>query len=191
MPEVEWQEHMDGAIEGFTHFWSETGTEGGYWAVQDREFIGKTMPKFGVWEGDVVYDGRNSDREGKVVASEMLDGRPLPAPDGSYGVSEGQVVRARVWWPDNRHEETRPSDSLLKKTWDYTGLKVLKNNDRIVIYEPDGVTVKWAGVIQLMEVPLFTEDAFGMWIHSDQIGEPRESWSRMFIREHPCRLWLS
>jgi hypothetical protein len=112
-------------LEGVCFFWSETGTEGGHWAFQDKKHI-----------------------------------HP----------------------PDKEYPTLR---------WDYEGLWVLKDGDRLTIYEKDGSgRIVWEGEIKLHNHPLFTESAGGMWIHADQEGIDRKIWSRWFHQEYPARLTL-
>lgn len=129
---------MSGEFAGRTEFYSETGTEGGYWAVQR-------------------YDGMH-DR------SALVDGR-CPWGDG-----DGCPV-VRGWW----HEHAS-----------YEGLHVLRDGDRLTVFEADGETVRWSGEISLIRHSLFTEDARGLWIHADQAGVSRDEWAAMFFAELPC-----
>lgn len=103
-------------LKGVCYFYSETGTEGGYWAFQDNKYI---------------------------------------SPQG----------------------------------WSYKGLHILKNGDQLTIFSPDNPTqVVWSGTISLYQLPLFTEDAFGLWIHADQEGVARKIWSTYFFKEYPAEL---
>ena len=106
---------------GVCHLHSETGTEGGHWAFQDKKFI---------------------------------------SADG--------------------------------KRWSYEGLHILKNGDRLIIYDPKYPRkmrkILWSGIINLKYYPLFTESASNQWIHSDQIGVPRKKWARWFLKEYPATL---
>lgn len=108
---------------GVLTFYSETGTEGGYWAFQDEKFI----------------------------------------------------EPASITFPDGH--------------WLYEGLHVLENGDDLTIYgkdEKEGII--WHGLISLTPFSVFEQDAFGMWIHSDQIGVERETWTRWFMQEYPATL---
>jgi hypothetical protein len=104
-------------IRGPLFLWTETGTEGGYWAIQDERLI-------------------------------------EPATDE---------------WPHER--------------WSYEGLFVFKDGDHLKIFDPDG-GVYWEGLINLKPLPLFTEDAYGLWIHADQIGLNRELWALPFFKAY-------
>ncbi len=42
-------------LEGVCHFWSETGTEGGYWAFQNAKYIFASTPEWP--HGNWSYDG--------------------------------------------------------------------------------------------------------------------------------------
>lgn len=70
-------------LEGILHFHSETGTEGGYWAFQDKHFITKTSPSSGVFANQTVWDSNNPERRGKTQnkAEVFLKGEWLPFPD--------------------------------------------------------------------------------------------------------------
>lgn len=112
-------------LEGVCHFWSESGTEGGYWAFQDKKHI------------------------------------HFPDKNNPF-----------LWW-------------------NYEGLYVLANGDRLTIYEKDNPNrIAWEGEIKLRNHPIFTESAGGMWIHSDQEDVDRTTWSRWFFEEYPAKLIL-
>lgn len=49
-------------LEGVLHYWSETGTEGGYWAFQDKRFIKPPTP--GHPHGQWSYDGLHVLKDG-------------------------------------------------------------------------------------------------------------------------------
>ena len=109
------------ALRGVCHLYSETGTEGGYWAFQDERYI---------------------------------------SADGT--------------------------------SWSYMGMHVLKNGDSLKIFQKESpATVVWSGIISLKNLPLFSEDASGFWIHADQDGIDREVWARYFLEEYPAELILA
>ena len=70
-------------LEGILHLHSETGTEGGYWAFQDKRFITLTSPSFGVFANQTVWDSNNPGRRGKIQDKNevFLRGKWLPLPD--------------------------------------------------------------------------------------------------------------
>ena len=102
-------------IRGTLHLYSETGTEGGYWAIQDENFIDPPTDE----------------------------------------------------WPHER--------------WSYDGLYPLNDGDHLKIIAPDG-SIYWEGFIALKPLPLFTENAFGLWIHADQSGLDRKFWATPFFK---------
>jgi hypothetical protein len=109
-------------LEGVCHFWSETGTEGGYWAFRDKRYI-----------------------------------HP----------------------PDKDHPSGR---------WEYGGLWVLTEGDRITIYDKDDPKkVVWEGGVKLRNHPVFSEHAHGLWIHADQEGIDRKTWALWFLKEYPAK----
>jgi hypothetical protein len=74
-------------------------------------------------------------------------------------------------------------------SWSYEGLHILEDGDRLTIFDrEDGSMVVWKGEISLVQHPLFTEDAFGFWIHADQRGIERERWGKWFFGEYPAEL---
>ena len=69
-------------LEGRLCFYSETGTEGGYWAFQERNHIKLIAPSFGVSNEQTVYDIDDDSRKGIASASEvLLNNKWLPLPD--------------------------------------------------------------------------------------------------------------
>ena len=113
-------------IKGVLYFYSETGTEGGYWAFQDEEFIFPPKP----------------------------------------GFSDVQ--------------------------WSYDGMHILKNGDYLKVFsKTNSRKIVWEGIINLIELPLFKESVFNLWIHSDQTGIERERWARWFTEEYPAELIIT
>lgn len=262
-------EETKNALEGVCAFYSETGTEGGYWAFQEKRFIIYVSPPYGIWENQTVWDLLNPNRKGKTrndvkvlrdgkwcplpdpierdpdyfisslfrgeergdrdadkrlmkkygfiikYAADQMDerygkgnwhleksstavtsdgtrvfygGTPKTEPDRPYGVRIGELTRATVEW-ENGVIEQRLSDSLLVVSWNYEGLHILKDGDQLTIYSKDDPNkIVWSGTIKLRQYPLFTEDAFGMWIHADQEGVDRKTWAKWFFEEYPAKL---
>lgn len=147
------------SIEGVCFFWSETGTEGGYWAFHDTRF---TVPSFAkVCRRCHLYWADNCD-----AAPAPTD--PQHCPPGTHD-----------WMPMNEAREE----------WLYGGLHVLKNGDQLTIFSKEYPhKVLWKGEIHLEHLGLFQEDAFGFWIHDDQVGMDRETWAEYFLKEYPARL---
>lgn len=54
----------DNVLKGRLTFYSETGTEGGYWAFQDENYISLIPPTFGVSNNEKVFDINNKSRIG-------------------------------------------------------------------------------------------------------------------------------
>ncbi len=75
------------------------------------------------------------------------------------------------------------------ESWSYEGLHILNDGDHLIIYDKDDVDkVVWNGVINLKQHPLFTEHAQGLWIHADQNGIDRDTWSNWFFAGYPAEL---
>ncbi len=109
-------------LRGVLHLWSETGTEGGYWAFQDERFIA-------------------------------------------------------------------PNSTNFSNVWSYDGLHVLKDGDELAIFSKENSSeVVWSGKISLHSLPCFSEHAEGFWIHADQNGIDRKTWTRWFFEQYPAEL---
>ena len=87
------------------------------------------------------------------------------------------------------------ADEYLKASMCYPTIDAalwdLKRNIQftINIYDKiDPQKVIWEGKVKLNMKPLFTESAFGFWIHNDQQGIDRDVWARFFMEEHPAKL---
>ncbi|MDP2598330.1 MAG: hypothetical protein Q8P49_00695 [Candidatus Liptonbacteria bacterium] len=73
--------------------------------------------------------------------------------------------------------------------WSHEGLRVLEDGDSLKIFSPgDPTKVVWSGTIELRAYPVFTEDVFGYWIHTDQAGIDRNTWADWFFNEYPAEL---
>ncbi|MEA3379196.1 MAG: hypothetical protein U9Q69_06215 [Nanoarchaeota archaeon] len=261
---------LEDVLEGVLFFHSESGTEGGYWAFQDKCFITKSLPTLGVFANLNVWDLNDTERKGKIQndVEVLLKGKWLPLPDPMikdydfevsslfqgekrgdheadkrlmkkygftikyaaermnerygegnwhlekntslailsdgtriyyggtpsteprrpYGIPQKALTRATVKWDDNKVEQKRLSNTLLKVSWSYEGLHILQNGDQLTIYHPDNNKKIWSGPINLREHNLFTEDASGRWIHAVQIGIERDVWAEYFFKKYPARL---
>ena len=159
-------------LKGVCTFYAETGTEGGYWAFQDAEYIQKNVGrgycrKCGKWLREQI--GPIKIERVYPITEELLHSE--------------EASPERLDCPDNAHEEE------IGDVWDYKGLHILKSGDRLTIYPKDNPEeIVWQGNIKLREYPLFTEDALGLWIHADQEGIDRETWARWFFDEYPAEL---
>lgn len=150
---------------GVCHFHSETGTEGGWWAFQDERHIHKNVPR-----GFCKKCGKYLSYQGKSSSDK--------------------------WCADDAHEE------YIGDLWDYEGMYILKDGDHLTIYLPkvfgiayyakdDPSAVVWSGTIKLREYDLFTEHAYGLWIHHDQEGVPRDTWAWWFMWNYPAVLTVA
>ena len=82
-----------------------------------------------------------------------------------------------------------PTPEWPHERWSYDGLHVLDNGDILVIYSKDNPNqIVWSGEIELIQHEVFTESAYGMWIHTDQKGVDRDIWARWFMEGYPAML---
>ena len=152
---------------GVCHLFSETGTEGGYWAFQDGRHITENTTRFACakcgsyWDKAQRPDGPYTD---ELPDKKNMSGEPFCPP----GTHDFQLV--------SKHD------------WSYEGLHVLKDGDRLTIYDKDEPNkVVWSGVIALTQLP-FNSHASGWRIHADQQGIDRDTWSKWFFGEYPAKL---
>ena len=156
-------------LKGVCCFHSETGTEGGYWAFQDNQFITENVlrpycKKCGKYLGPQEHE---KIKVTKVVpmTQEILDGEEPPD------------------CPEGEHEQ-ETGDS-----WSYEGLHILENGDSLTIYSlKNPKKIVWKGIISLQQQPLFTENASGYWIHADQKNIEREKWATYFFERYSAEL---
>jgi len=156
-------------LRGILHLWSETGTEGGYWAFQDQRYISTNTTRFSCRKCGAYWD--KADRPNGPVADD-----PGAIRTNSFG---------RTFCAPGTHD----FDLVCPLDWSYEGLHVLKDGDELTIYDKaDPAKVVWSGTIRLRQHPLFTGSARGLWIHADQEGVDREQWAEWFFKEYPATL---
>lgn len=156
-------------LEGLINFHSETGTEGGYWAFQDKRFITPNTRHFSCTKCGLYWDknryARAAELEVHMWGKKWLGNSPLCQP----GKHIWQLVS-----PEN---------------WSYDGLHILEDGDCLIIYDKENQnTIIWEGLIRLKQFEAFTESAYGLWIHADQEGIDREVWAKWFFDQHPACL---
>lgn len=156
-------------LKGVCTFHSETGTEGGYWAFQDGQFITKNVLQSYCRKCGKCFDLQQNENLQVVkvlpLTEEVLAGKEPPE------------------CPEGQHERE------IGDSWSYEGLHILENGDQLTIFSPDNpAQIVWFGTISLRQHPLFTEDVFGRWIHADQESIDRETWATYFLKEYPAEL---
>ncbi|MBU0460754.1 MAG: hypothetical protein KKH52_01165 [Nanoarchaeota archaeon] len=155
---------LEDALEGVLFLHSETGTEGGYWAFQDSQFISPNTTRYSCKKCCLYWDKETSPSTPPIV-ERLFNGLP-------------------DYCSPNDHE----FKLICKETWDYKGLHILENGDYLTIYHPKKNKTVWSGVIALEQHPLFTENASGFWIHADQIGIERDVWAEYFFKGYHAKL---
>ena len=173
-------------LSGFLRFYSETGTEGGYWAFQDRRFIKENTTKFyckkcyKYWDKDKYPDAPPpiGSRPVQVELAVPLNEVPLES-------IKNKTFKAPPMCQTNEHDF-----QLIGETSEsFDGHHILKNNDWLSIYSKDNPAIMvWSGIIRLKKYPPFTENILGLWVHSDQIGVEEETWAKWFLEEYPATL---
>lgn len=150
-------------LEGVCHFHSETGTEGGYWAFQDKNFIKPNTTRFSCTKCNRYWDKKKN-------------------PNGPPRLENGKYCLS------GEHD----FKSISKENWSYEGLHILENGDKLTIFSLNSPKIiLWSGTISLREYPLFTHHVFGLWVHSNQNGVEREKWAKWFFKGNPAQLICS
>lgn len=172
-------------IIGKLHLYSETGTEGGYYAMQNSEKIHYSKPEWGIFKGRTVYDPDDVFRSGKVISSCKRDG-------STFNESRpGDVSYLDIEWCDLLQESGRRSDTVFVETWDYEGRVVLKNKDRLTICQSGiGSLALWSGVVELEEQDPYAEASyapFGLAVHHRPLtlgGITEDEWTECFFKKN-------
>jgi hypothetical protein len=168
---------LENVLEGVLFLHSETGTEGGYWAFQDSQYIQKDVPK-GYCKKCGIYLKEQSGLI-KIKSVTLLDKKTLCELENTGTIQDKQSC------VNDEHEED------VGVSWSYEGLHILQNGDKLKIYSPKNNKEVWSGMINLKQYDLRTEHASGYWIHADQIGIERNIWAEYFFKEYPAKLILS
>lgn len=176
---------VENTIAGKLHLFSETGTEGGYWALQDSRFIDYVKPEWGLFEDTEVVDPDNLGRVGIVAAATGENGAPFTSSTGRV------VIDALINWRDGT-TELRKSDTLLVESWSYDGLVLLRNEDELTIFDKDTPEkVVWHGLVKLIS---HDEETVGptllhpFRLHHDQVSVDQNEWANWFFRDSPAQL---
>lgn len=168
---------------GRLHFFSETGTEGGYYAFQDMESIDYVKSEWAIFKGRTVYDPDDPMRSGKVVESYTSAGSEIKTS------KIGDISFMTVEWQEGEQEQFRRSDSVLVEKWSHGGLTLLLPMDGLTVYQKGvGSAVLWAGNVEMeRQDPYHPESytAFGLTSHYRPMLSDidPDSWSQFFIEE--------
>lgn len=173
-------------LEGVLHFWSETGTEGGYWAFQDKNFITPNTTYFVCTKCGKPWDKEKNPNglPHKQTESLVVD-RLITLDKIVDELEKGIEPNFPTECPPNKHD----FQPFSKELWSYDGLHVLEDGDILTIYSKgDRTKIVWTGTIKLKQHPLFKKHAQGMWIHADQKGISRKIWAKWFFEGYPAKL---
>lgn len=171
-------------ISGKLNFHSETGTEGGYYTLQNAEDITYAVSKWGIFSHSWVYDPEDVLRRGRVHESYKKDGTPFKSS------GPGEISRLDIVWDDKKTDMARPSNTVLVEQWGYDGLIYLRNGDKLKIFEKGiGSTALWEGVVELVEQDPYAKGSFApsnmACHHIPQNTTPAspEQWTQWFFED--------
>lgn len=167
-------------IRGTLFLHSETGTEGGYWAIQDEDYIAYVNPAYPPFTG---HDVSNLDetRFGRVVESMHEDGSRLSS------ARKGDQGLHIVEWEDGE-QEILPTAEVRARMWSYNGLRMLQTGDTLTVYEKlDPAIVAWQGLVRLVnhDESLDRQLTHPFRLHHDQEGVDQNLWAHWFLEEYP------
>lgn len=169
------QENHPTTLKGVCCFHSETGTEGGFWAFQDERFINFTNHHAFVCAKCHRYWDKSRNENEPV---------PISADDAEKN-DELKKWREKQCAPGTHEWQL----AFPNGQWSYEGMHILKDGDSLKIFsKTNPQEIAWQGIISLIHFRPFKEDAFGYWIHADQIGVERETWATYFLEEWPAEL---
>ncbi len=165
-------------IEGVLNLFSETGTEGGDWAIQDARYIKKNVPRGYCKKCGKVF----AKQEGPIQVVRTT----LITEEVAEEINRTGKLPVQIDCANDAHDED------IGESWSYEGLHILENGDRLIIFDKqDPKKIVWEGVIQLNFYSVFTEaTSTGMWIHADQEGVERSVWEKFFLLHYPAKLIL-
>lgn len=203
---------------GILQFHSETGTEGGYWAMQDENFMGlvdeRTMNTYRCPKCGRIWDRTRDAEEPKSSFTYYRPARTVDGENhyGGYYGSDVPIEGGQTKFGDE--EDGSFNDEWTKRSnatslecyenghgewelanpdgvWSYEGLHVLKDGDKLTVYADETKSeVRWSGTIELIPQPLFTTDVANLWVHSlPNVPEMTvDEWGEMFFKQLPCTL---
>jgi hypothetical protein len=201
---------------GVLVFHSETGTEGGHYALQDEKFMNLPAPNqwrcprcSTVWDKNRDPDnpprvrftywrdmeGQTNSEGHRYISSyagydEPHDDLPLAPPnEASDGPNAQYTKRSNDALLECYHSGHEEFEHMYPHgIWSYEGLHYLHDGDHLTIRHPEtGLTV-FDGPVRLVPQELFTHSVGGLWVHSVPEGVDEEAWAAMFFQEWPATL---
>lgn len=189
-PPNQWRCSTCGRIWDKTHDAEEPKASFTYWI--DRDVLTPEQNPKRCMRGYYCFD---APQDGETL-TDPATGYEFPVSEGPNDLDrafthatneEARLCYARGHGPWESPQEQHP-DGM----WSYEGLHILGDGDHLTIFDKqDPARVVWEGVVELRQHPLFTNDAFGMWIHADQVGVNREIWADYFLENYPAHLSTS
>ncbi len=161
---------------GVCELFSETGTEGGYWAFQDSKFIKKVDRKsatqFSCAKCYCAYVKRNGLN---IRISRII---PLD-----------KALQPGFKTPKSCRGDQHDFQPISEEEWSYDGLHVLKDGDWLTIYDKEKPgQIVWEGVISLKPRKTIHEFVRGWRVHSIPLNADKEKWLTYFLKNYPAKL---
>ena len=82
---------------------------------------------------------------------------------------------------NNEHEE------YIGESWDYEGLHIIQNGDKLTIYNPDNKKKVWSGVIKFKQDGVF-KHIYERQSYAYQKGIEKNVWANYFYKKYPAKL---
>lgn len=154
-------------LRGVLHFFLETGYEGSPYAFQDAAFITKNTTRFTC---SICHRYWDKSRETREALQERI---PKSSADNYCAINEHDFQLAS------------------EETWSYEGLHIIRPGDHLTIYNKEGNTVLWSGIVDIPDT------ANRAWTHEDtqrltawveSLGIDPKTWASWFVHDHPALL---
>jgi hypothetical protein len=170
-------------LRGILFFYSETGTEGGYWTFQDERFIKPNTTRMGCVVCGAYWDTEKSEAPpADTLSAEEREKRSSSEARRSITAASGRTL---VYCEPGAHA----FEPISPETWSYEGMHELRDGDQLTIFDKnEPSTVIWSGTIALDRHKPFTKSIRNMWVHSEQKGVDPETWWQWFNDHHPAEL---
>jgi hypothetical protein len=118
--------------------------------------------------------------------------RPNPALKIERAIPADVAPKPGFILPPFCHPECHEFEPASDEEWSYNGLHILENGDRLTVFNKNNpAKILWRGEIKLIPHKPFKKNAFGFWIHADQLGfegRRRKKWARWFMENYPAKL---
>lgn len=180
--------NTDESLTGVLHLHCETGTEGAFWAFQDKNYITPNTTRFTCHKCQKYWDkAKYPEGPPPELAVFEVHGEWSTADELMALLRNAKVLDSDKCPPD-KHD----FQPISNETWDYAGLHVLRAGDHLTIYDKTELKqIIWSGILDAIEHPTYLESAGAIGKHPHQRTTDRKNWDKWFAEEYPAQLRLA